>query len=260
MSLTPSARFVILTSFAGGWLTCVDGAEIASTTAFTTPAQLSSPTANELAPSDVARAKRWGLSPVEWQRYGSLMTGIRGSVSPPTLSPIEVLGIHARTEVERRQYAEQWARLMHDDVERVLAFQRAYDEALRRLFGDEPLISAIGSADHPQGALGKADRLLLFVMADCETCDGVVKDVLRLQPRVAGIDLYLAGLNPEAPAAAQAWAKRHEISVALVKRGEITLNFEGGTLAQLGQSLATLPLVMRRRENEVTVLDLGALR
>ena len=54
-----------------------------------------------LTSSERARAQTWGLSDVEWQRYRSLLQGIRGSVSPATLSPLEVLGIHARDDSER---------------------------------------------------------------------------------------------------------------------------------------------------------------
>ncbi|MDZ7753293.1 MAG: hypothetical protein U5S82_16990 [Gammaproteobacteria bacterium] len=65
-----------------------------------------------LTKNERARAGIWGLSLDEWQRYRTLMEGIRGSISPGTISPIEVLGIHARDEAERRRYAEQWAVMM----------------------------------------------------------------------------------------------------------------------------------------------------
>ena len=90
--------------------------------------------------SQVFRADEWGLDVSEWQRYQSLLQGIRGSVSPATLSPLEVLGIHARSADERHRYAEQWAVMMRDDAERILAFQRAYDDAQRRLFPNGLLI------------------------------------------------------------------------------------------------------------------------
>ena len=93
-----------------------------------------------LSRSDRARAQTWGLSETEWRRYRSLMQGIRGSVSPETISPIEVLGIHARDDAERRRYAELWAQAMWEDAERILAFQRAYVEAGRRLYPGVPLI------------------------------------------------------------------------------------------------------------------------
>lgn len=258
MSLTSRVGLGTAALLLGGWL-CADATEGVSSSAVATPALASVQSANELTPMAVARAQRWGLSPSEWQRYETLMTGIRGSVSPSSLSPIEVLGIHAHTDAERRQYAELWARLMHEDVERVLAFQRAYDEALRRLYGNEPLISSAAMPRPTQAALAKSDRLLLFVSRECPACDGAVKDVLRLQPQVAGIDIYLVGVKPDAPRAVQDWAANHGIPAALVKAGQVTLNFEGDALARLGQSMATLPLVMRRHEEDVTVLDLATL-
>ncbi|MCB1873626.1 MAG: TIGR03759 family integrating conjugative element protein, partial [Gammaproteobacteria bacterium] len=49
-------------------------------------------TETELANADLVRAQLWSLSATEWRRYRQLMQGIRGSISPPTISPIEVLG------------------------------------------------------------------------------------------------------------------------------------------------------------------------
>ena len=64
---------------------------------------------NVLSTSDRVRAQLWDLSETEWQRYQQLMQGIRSSISPSTISPIEVLGIHARDEAELQRYAEEWA-------------------------------------------------------------------------------------------------------------------------------------------------------
>ena len=56
------------------------------------------------------------------------------------ISPLEVLDIHARDEAESRRYAELWAQAMGEDAERILAFQRAYVEAGRKLYPGVPLI------------------------------------------------------------------------------------------------------------------------
>ena len=61
------------------------------------------------------------------------MAGIRGSLSQPAISPLEVLGIHARDEAERKKYARQFAEAMRQDTERVLAFQREYQQAWAEL-------------------------------------------------------------------------------------------------------------------------------
>ena len=98
-----------------------------------------------LSESDRLRARIWDLSEEEWHRYKQLMQGIRGSISPATISPIEVLGIHARDEAERQQYAEAWAQAMREDVRRILVFQRAYNAAAKRLYPNDPVIE-IGRA------------------------------------------------------------------------------------------------------------------
>ena len=52
------------------------------------------------------------------------MQGPRGTFSSPQLSPIEALGIHARTDAERDRYAKLFAQVTYDDTQRVLAWSR----------------------------------------------------------------------------------------------------------------------------------------
>ncbi|MBR5950721.1 MAG: hypothetical protein IKZ87_04730 [Actinomycetaceae bacterium] len=85
-------------------------------------------------------AQIWGLTEEEMERAKVLLQGPRRSFSVENLSPIEALGIHARTEAERRKYAEMFARAFHQDVERSLAWQRAYTDAMNRLYPNEPVI------------------------------------------------------------------------------------------------------------------------
>jgi integrating conjugative element protein (TIGR03759 family) len=96
----------------------------------------------------------WHLSDDEMQRAKLLMLGPRGNFSVPNLSPVEALGIHARDDAERRKYAELFARAQYEDVQRVLAFQRAYDVAIRQLTAGQPMISYAGvpKVDATEGA------------------------------------------------------------------------------------------------------------
>ncbi|MCB0231776.1 MAG: integrating conjugative element protein, partial [Anaerolineae bacterium] len=66
------------------------------------------------------QAQAWGLTVKEVERYEQLMRGPRGAFSVTNISPIEVLGIHAETPLERRQYADRFVRLLYEDTERVL--------------------------------------------------------------------------------------------------------------------------------------------
>ena len=86
---------------------------------------------------DVVEARLWRLDLTEIQRARQLMAGPRGAFSVANISPVEVLGIHARTPAERDRYAELFARMTYEDLQRVLAFQQAYDAALRRLDAGE---------------------------------------------------------------------------------------------------------------------------
>ena len=102
---------------------------------------------------DLVEARLWGLDLTEIQRARQLMAGPRGAFSVANISPVEVLGIHARTPAERDRYAELFARMTYEDLQRVLAFQQAYDAALRRLNVDLRPV-ALDGRELPRGFLG----------------------------------------------------------------------------------------------------------
>jgi len=214
-----------------------------------------------LSRNETARAQAWGLSEIEWRRYESLMQGIRGSVSPSSISPVEVLGIHARDEAERRRYAELWAQAMWEDAERILAFQRAYVEAGRRLYPGVPLIdqSRLPGKGKQTTELQPQDRVLLFTRRDCPPCDALLARVLERVEQVAGIDIYLAGIDPGDDRAVRDWAARHGIEPEWVRNRKVTLNFEAGALAALTDGQAQIPALMRRRADAVSLLSPAGL-
>jgi integrating conjugative element protein (TIGR03759 family) len=118
---------------------------------------------------------QWGLNESEWQRYLTLMQGLRGSISQPNLSPLEALGIHAQSDEERREYAGRLAKMMHEDTERVLAFARVYQEEAGKLNPNSALIDSallgLGKTP-PKKSLHVNDRLLFFTrMNGCPLCD-----------------------------------------------------------------------------------------
>jgi integrating conjugative element protein (TIGR03759 family) len=105
-------------------------AQTRTTTTSATTAQASQ---TKVESADHSAARYGGLTIDDYRRYQALMNGVRGAISDPRISPIEVLGIHARDDAERRKYAEMFARLMAEDTQRVLQFQLEYDRAFRRL-------------------------------------------------------------------------------------------------------------------------------
>ena len=239
----------------------VDAAELSHTQVRETGQDASSTAASALSPTDLARAHLWDLSETEWRRYKQLMQGVRGSISPSTISPIEVLGIHARDEAERQRYAEAWARAMHEDVDRILAFQRAYDAAGKRLYPNQPLIDIhkLPRKTEKTGALQSIDRLLFFARPECPVCDLLMGKLLKRIDEVSGIDIYLMDIDPGDDAAVRAWASRHQVDPEWVRGRRITLNHDGGALDKLTNGEGETPYVLRRRGKELSQLRVSDL-
>ena len=216
-----------------------------------------------LTPTERARMRIWGLSKTEWHRYRALMQGIRGSVSAATLSPIEVLGIHARDRDERRRYAEQWARMMREDAGRILAFQRAYDEAQKRLYPNSVLVDAgaltsVRSGPDPIeiSTWQPEDRILFFTDTQCAKCDAVLERMLAHIGQFSGIDLYLVDVAAGEESRIREWATARQIDPRWVREHRVTLNIDAGALervlAHTGLKDAALPVLMRKRGNRFT--------
>ena len=106
--------------------------------------------------SDRLLGQIWGLSAEEIARAKVLLQGPRASFSVANLSPIEALGIHARNEAERRKYAEMFAKSVHADVERSLAWERAFSEAMTRIYGVEQVVDYAGQ-QRVAAPVGSAD-------------------------------------------------------------------------------------------------------
>lgn len=211
---------------------------------------------NTLSEADRIRARIWGLSEVEWRRYIHLMQGIRGSISPATISPIEVLGIHARDNAERDHYAETWAKAMREDVQRILFFQRAYNAAGKRLYPNDPVIDVSRLPVKPEiiNKLKSADRLLFFAHPECPACDLMMGKLLKRLDDISGIDIYLMGVETGNDADVRAWASTQKINPDWVKNRRITLNYDGGTLDKLSKGQGKVPYVLRRRGESLSQL------
>lgn len=170
-----------------------------------------------------ALAEEWHLSPDEWAEYKALMEGPRGLWSP-ALDPITALGIHAETEADRRRYAELLVMVEFERAEQELKFQRAYDEAARRLF---PQLSPVGMAGSMDvSPFFGADRIAFVGSVDsrrCPTCRRALARWLR-DRRSDGptLDLFLDDATDDA--AIRAWAAEQGIDPADVVAGRITLN------------------------------------
>ncbi len=256
--LPMSSRLILITMAIALAVSGSVGAAGTSSTEVNETKQDASPiAASGLSATDLARAQLWDLSAVEWHRYQQLMQGIRGSISPSTISPIEVLGIHARDDAERRQYAEAWVRVMREDVDRILAFQHAYDAAGKRLYPNELMIDIdrLPGKREQADAFQATDRILFFSRPNCPDCDALMTKLLARIDSVSGVDIFLAALAPGDDAAVRAWASTHQINPKWVRSRQITLNHDAGALDKLTSGQGKVPTILRRRGEKLSQLQ-----
>lgn len=190
------------------------------------------------ASQDIRLAKDWGLREDELSRYRELMEGPLGIYSP-NLDPLSALGIEARSDEERRRYAEMQVQAESRRVEKLLAYQRAYDEAWQRLY---PGMQRVNLSDTVPGnaAVRSGGRMTVFVKEGCTAC---VQLVQRLQTSGTGFDLYMVD-SRQNDARIRDLAKRMGIDPAKVRSGAITLNHDGGRWLSM-ELLGDLPAVVR---------------
>ncbi|MDL4914901.1 MAG: TIGR03759 family integrating conjugative element protein [Enterobacterales bacterium endosymbiont of Blomia tropicalis] len=202
--------------------------------------------ADQLQQSQVSKTaeqgQQWGLSGEDYQRYRQLMEGLRGTQSPG-LDPLTALGIEARSDAERKKYAEQWVKQEFARTEKELRFQREVDAAWQRL-GVLPVSmgNAAGIA-HDTGG-----RLALFVKAkNCGQCDARLAAVLADNRPV---DIYLVD-SKGSDSLLRDWARAHRIPADRVRSRQITLNHDGGRWMKFGSGL--MPVVLQQGEKGWTV-------
>lgn len=188
------------------------------------------------------QARDWGLRPEEWARYRQVMQGPLGIFSP-NLDPLTALGIEARSDDERRRYAELQVQVEARRVEKTLAYQRAYDAAWQRLHPSMQRVSLPGANPiaNTQDALNGGGRVAVFVKDECAKCGELVQ---QLQASKTEFDLYMVGSRQD-DARIREWAKRTQIDPVRVRSGTITLNHDAGRWLSLGLQ-GELPAVVRQ--------------
>ncbi|MFT0546144.1 TIGR03759 family integrating conjugative element protein [Allopusillimonas ginsengisoli] len=189
--------------------------------------------------SDERLARDWGLGTDEWARYEELMDGPLGIYSP-NLDPLSALGVEARSDEERRRYAELQVQAEARRVEKLLAYQRAYDDAWQRMHSG---LQRVNLPDATPGGMSIAGsgRTAIFVKDECASCGLLVQ---RLQTAGTEFDLYMVGSRQD-DARIRELAKRMQIDPARVYSGTITLNHDGGRWLSLGLP-GELPAVVRQ--------------
>ncbi|MEE9493605.1 MAG: TIGR03759 family integrating conjugative element protein [Gammaproteobacteria bacterium] len=175
----------------------------------------------------------WGITRDEWVRYETLMQGPRG-IWTPNLTPLEVLGAHARTPQERRRIAELYVHKAYARKEAEIAYQREVSAAWKRLYPGRKLLeknpknkrqtSAISTPQKAQKS--QKPRMALVVDAEnCIACDQAIQQQIKHldDDRVQALDVYVRKTLGFDKVLNQ-WAKTHNIPAHLVDSGRVTIN------------------------------------
>ncbi|HBM9256285.1 TPA: TIGR03759 family integrating conjugative element protein [Citrobacter freundii] len=179
-------------------------------------------------------AQEWGLTSEEWQRYETLKKGRRGVLSPG-LDPLTMLGIEARSDEERRHFAELAVKQEFQRVEAELAFQREVNSAWTRVYPGvlpvQDLRSEVSNTRHA-----------LFVKDNCPACERKLAQMMKSNQQ---LDIYLVDSGGK-DEAVRNWAKKHNIPAEKVKSRQITLNHDSGMWLKYGNGM--MPVVLQQRE------------
>jgi len=186
------------------------------------------------------------------------MDGPLGIYSP-NIDPLTALGIEARSDEERLRYARLQVQAEAQRVEKLLAYQRAYDAAWQQQFPGLPVLldetqasdtlsaTLRGLNPAPASATNRlllsqaaSSRLAVFVEDDCPTCETAIQ---MLQAEGQAFDLYMVGSEAE-DSRIRAWARQSGIQPDKVRAGHITLNHDNGRWQALGLS-GGLPAIVR---------------
>lgn len=215
----------------------------------------------QLSAAQIHEAKVWGLTLDEEKRYILLMQN-KSAIYYEGFrqTPLDILGINARTEEERNHFAELSAVFEAQKVSKNLAWNHAFYLAYNKLFKD---VLIVGKTDlsrySPQQykpiRLEPDDNLYLFI----KPTDAVKIILLSLSEAIKNtanthLNIMLLGTND---LGIQAWASQHQIPKKMVASNQISLNHGELNFNALQGVNKKTPLLLLARNNTSTIVDLG---
>lgn len=163
------------------------------------------------------QAQYLNISPQEVQRAQLLRQRYKGFISDDITS-VEVLGIFAKTAKERTRYAEIFAKAFRESVAKTLEFQKAYQQANLRLFGNGSMF------DYKIKPRPRASNRVSYTF-DLKSCDESCNNSLTkliANSTNKPLDLYFENATAQE---IRQWATDNNIAHSAVYSKQITLNF-----------------------------------
>jgi len=214
-----------------------------------------------LTETQLHEATVWELTQDEEKRYIQLMQNRSGlQYRGLHLTPIDILGINARSETERDHFAMLSARQEAQKVSKNIAWNNAFYKAYNQLFKDIPVVGEFdvtpyAPSNYKPVTLQANDTLYWFIKPEhaVKTVLLPLIEALQSTPNTK-LNLMLLGAdNIEI----QQWANLNQISRELVANGQITLNHGELAFETLNMKQKTTPLMLLARNNASSIVDLG---
>jgi integrating conjugative element protein (TIGR03759 family) len=206
-------------------------------------------------------AKVWGLTVEEEKRYVFLMQN-RSKIYYKGLrqTPLDILGLNARSEIERNHFAELAARQEAQKVSKNIAWNNSFYKAYNKLFNNVPVVGNFDPAPfspyaHQPVQLQQGEILYFFIKQEdtVETILMLLQEAIEATPNTT---LHLMLLDSDS-VGIQLWANKHQLSKQLVNSGRITLrpgdlNYHAVTIPKKKS-----PLLLLVRDGQSAIVDLG---
>jgi len=215
----------------------------------------------ELNDAQQHEAKVWQLTDAEEKRYVQLMQSRSGLYYQGLrMSPIDILGLNARDDVERAHFAELAAVQEAQKVAQNIAWNNAFYQAYNKLFKDVPVVgdfdpSPYSPYAHQPIQLRSGERLYLFVKPD-DAVKTVLMQLIDSVTRTPDTQLNLLFVDMDSDAI-QLWANRQQIPLDLVNSRQITLNDGKPQYDALMFTKKHTPLLLLSNGNASQVVDMG---
>lgn len=211
-------------------------------------------------------AQVWNLSEQEEKRYVLLMQN-RSSVyyKNKSLSPVEILGMNARTAQERQKFASLAAEQNEQQIAQLLTWRTAFNKAYQKRTKDLKRVQSFDTSKYSPYAykavdLKPGDKVFLYLESG-DPVKAQLAVLYQLIEETPNTSLELIFLDDHASKEIiNKWAKAHTVPRDLVKQKRIQLNMGSQKVRdEIAHNGKKLPLVVHESQGSISVVDFSRL-
>lgn len=221
------------------------------------------------------KAKMWGLTTDQYKEYLTEMSDTPSGYWWKDIDPPQVLGMNAKTDEERMQYARIDVQVDQERASKEIDFQHAYDRAFAEAYPRAKIIDNQSSGKEARSAsvsntqsLQSNDRFYLFTPLNDSEGVMLASKIIRLMRKnsasASSVSLNIFFVGDASFEDIQGWAKGNNVPKELPNNDQVTLNHnekDGSNMLQqvLKTTKVSFPVLVRLRGNRSEVIELKSL-